>query len=338
MPDEYPRRSNLLTAEAQAAQWVARRDRELTPAEQDAYLQWMQEDPRHAALIARHEAMLWRMALLAEWQPGLGSEPNPDLFARRSGRRRWLAPLLAAAAALVAGFLFWRDAASFRPEGPEPKSYLRVNEQQVLPDGSLVELKDGSQLTVRFSAAERRVRLTGGEAIFTVTKNPNRPFVVEAGKIAVRAVGTAFDVRLDPSSVDVLVTEGKVRLESSAETGPNAPAEPSVTAGQRAVVSVAPSAPGPQVTDLTPAEIREALAWQTPRLQFFETPLGEAVAEFNRYNSRQLVLGDTALAPEPIGGTFRVDNIDGFVRLIEITLHVRTERRPNGDLVLTRTR
>jgi transmembrane sensor len=92
------------------------------------------------------------------------------------------------------------------------------------------------------------------------------------------------------------------------------------------------------VTDLTPAEIREALAWQTPRLQFFETPLGEAVAEFNRYNSRQLVLGDTALAPEPIGGTFRVDNIDGFVRLIEITLHVRTERRPNGDLVLTRTR
>jgi transmembrane sensor len=338
MPEESTRLPDRSADSAEAAQWLARRDRGLTPGEQDSYLQWLQEDPRRAGLMARHEAMLQRLALLADWQPAVGSEPNPDLFALHSARRRWLAPSLAAAAALVAGLLFWSDAARFRSGGSEPKSYLRVNEQQVLADGTLVELKDGSQLDVQFTPAERRVRLTGGEAIFTVTKNPHRPFVVEAGKVAVRAVGTAFDVRLDPAAVDVLVTEGKVRLESSTDASPNVPAEPAVAAGQRAVVSLAASAPSPEVTDLTPAEIRETLAWQTPRLQFFETPLRDAVAEFNRHNRQQMVLGETGLETASIGGTFRVDNVDGFVRLIEITLHVRAERRPNGDIVLTRAR
>jgi transmembrane sensor len=338
MPEESSLSPDRSAREAQAAQWLAQRDRGLTAAEQDAYLQWMREDPRHAALIARHEATLRRMRLLADWQPTLGSEPNPDLFARPSGRRRWRAPAFAAAAAVLAGIVCWREAARSRPAEPEAKSYLRFNEQEILADGSRVELKDGSQLSVQFSPAERRVRLTGGEAIFTVTKNPQRPFVVEAGQIAVRAVGTAFDVRLDSATVNVLVTEGKVRLEGSPGAGPNVTAEPAVAAGQRAIVSRAPSAPRPQVTDLTPPEIRKALAWQTPRLQFFETPLGEAVAEFNRHNRRQLVLGEPGLETEPIGGTFRIDNLDGFVRLIEITLPVRSERRPNGDIVLLRAR
>jgi len=161
MSDDPSERPDFAVDEAQAAHWLARRDRGLTPAEQDAYLQWMHADPRHAALVGRHGTTLRRMSLLADWQPALGSEPNPDLFARRPGRR-WLAPALAAAAALVASVLLWRDQAHFRPAKPDPESFLRVNEQQVLADGSLVELKDGSHLTVAFSPGERRVRLTGG--------------------------------------------------------------------------------------------------------------------------------------------------------------------------------
>ena len=334
------------TIDAAAAQWIARRDRGLSAAEQDDYMAWLRADPRHAAAIARHAAVLERMMGLGAWQPELSAEPNPDLFAPPA-RRPWrvLAPVLALAAALVLGLFVWRSSS---PTAPAPqKTFLRVNERQALADGSIVELKDGSRLDVRFTPGERRVRLTG-EAHFTVAKNPARPFIVEAHGIEVRAVGTAFNVRVDAAAVEVLVTEGKVRVDESARlaaTAPSAaatplPAAPEVflTAGQKVLVPLVPSTPAPVVAAVSTAQIRTALEWQTPRLQFFETPLADAVAEFNRHNPTPLVLADSSLGAVPIGGTFRVDNVEGFVRLLELTVDVRGEPRADGAVVLKRAR
>ena len=329
--------------DATAATWLARRDRGLSATEQDDYLVWLRADPRHAAAVARHAATLERMMALGGWRPELSVEPNPDLFAPPA-RRRWrvLAPVLALAAALVLGLFVWRAAPTLAPQ----KSYLRVNERQALADGSLVELKDGSRIEVNFTPTERRVRLTG-EAHFRVAKNPERPFIVEAHGVEVRAIGTAFNVRLDSGAVEIVVTEGKVRIDEPARRDLAAPAStppPDVflTAGQQTRVAfAAPTttpAPTPAVTHVTPAQIRTALEWQTPRLQFFETPLADAVAEFNRHNPRALVLGDSALAPVLIGGSFRVDNVEGFVRLLELTVDVRGQARADGAIVLTRAR
>lgn len=330
-----------------AAGWLARRDRGLSAAEQDEYLQWLQRDPRHAAALAHHEATLRRMMRLGEWQPAQSAEPNPDLFAP-PGRHRWrglLVPGIAAAAAVVVLVAFghsWRQAVVPSAPASAAKTYLRVNERQALPDGSLVELKDGSHIAVEFSAAERRVRLTG-EAHFTVAKNPARPFLVEASSVTVRAVGTAFNVRHDAAAVEVVVTEGTVRIDLPAPAPGEAiaaagtVASPLVAAGHRAVVPLAESA-APQVSVATPEEISEALAWQTPRLQFFETPLAEAVAEFNRHNRQQLVLARPELGAVPIGGTFRVNNPEGFVRLLEATLGMQIVSRSAEKIVLARTR
>jgi transmembrane sensor len=112
---------------------------------------------------------------------------------------------------------------------------------------------------------------------------------------------------------------------------------PLLKAGQRAVVSVSATTP-PQVSDLSGSEIAEALDWQAPRLQFLETPLALAIAEFNARNRTQLVLGQSGLGVIPIGGTFRVDNIDGFVRLLELTLDIRAGPRTGDEIVLVRSR
>ncbi len=323
-----------------AARWLARRDRELTPREQDEYLQWLCEDPRHAAALARQEATLERMQRLGEWQPMLRDEPNPDLFAPPRRRRRWAlwsatAGVLAAAAALMV---------VLRPvvETPVPvlpraeKSYLRVNERQALSDGSVVELKDGSRVAVDYSPSVRRVRLTGGEAYFTVAKDAARPFIVEAAGTKVQAVGTVFNVRLDVSAVEVLVTEGKVKL-ATGEMDAAQPV-PLLTAGERAILSREAASAAPQIAHLTQAQINEALSWQIPRLQFKETPLAEAVSDFNRHASGEgagkLVLGQTALGTVRIGGTFRVDNLAGFVHMLEVTMDIRGERLANGDILL----
>jgi transmembrane sensor len=130
---------------------------------------------------------------------------------------------------------------------------------------------------VAFTDAERRVRLAGGEAHFVVAKNEAWPFVVEAAGVAVRAVGTAFAVRVDGAQVDVLVTEGRVRVEQPAVTGQTrvdaAPDSPIVAASHRAVVSLAaPDAPA-AVTPVTQQQIRQcAVVGRPPRLQFYETP------------------------------------------------------------------
>jgi transmembrane sensor len=370
MPAELHKRSESI--DKQAAEWLSRRDRGLSSAEQDDYLQWLHRDTRHGDALARHEATLRQMMRLGDWQPALSDEPNPDLFApnRRAPWRAFVAPLATAAALAIVGMLVW-------PSGPAVahKSYLRINEREALTDGSLVELKDGSRIAVEFSEAERRVRLTGGEAHFTVATDSARPFVVETGGVAVRAVGTAFSVRLNAASVEVLVTEGQVAVDRRVVTTADGPigspapegqrprveqevlgsrsdepeSDPPSTlrprfggtlliAGQRALISLAAGDPDLRVTNVTPQEIKGALAWQAPRLQFFETPLAVAVAEFNERNSTRIVLGEPDLGTVLIGGTFRVDHVEGFVRMIEVTLDLRAEPRGGNELVLKRSR
>jgi len=332
--------------EAAAARWLARRDRALTAHEQDEYLQWLREDPRHAAAMARQEATLDRLMQLGAWQPALRDEPNPDLFAPAPRRRGPLwsmaaTVLVASAAALVV--MLWPAATGPATPGvpKAEKTYLRVNERQALNDGSLVELKDGSRLAIEFTPEFRRVRLTGGEACFTVAKDPNRPFIVEAAGMEVHAVGTVFNVRLDHTAVEVLVTEGKVRLNTPAADA-SKPA-PLLVAGERAILPLAAEA-APQVAPVTSDQMHEMLSWQTPRLQFYETPLKEAVAEFNRYaggpTATRLVIGQTAVGEQRIGGTFRIDNREGFVRLLEMTpdLNIRSRKLGNGDIVLVSAR
>ncbi len=331
------------TIDAAASHWLAQRDRGLTPAEQDEYLRWLQADPAHAAAMARHAAALERMMRLYEWQPAHTAEPNPDLFAPPRRRNGWLwSSGLAAAAVLALGvFGLTRYVAS---HAAGPKSYLHVNERLALPDGSRIELRDGSKVVVQYSETERRVQLTGGEAHFMVWKDASRPFVVVAGGVQVHAVGTAFAVRLEASSVEVLVTEGRVKVDSVAEPAGSSPDKeiPMLAAGERATVlrgaSPASAPIAPAVLAVTPEEIKRELAWQAPRLQFDETPLADAVAEFNRLNREQLVFADSKLGALRIGGTFRPDNVEGFVRLLATTHQLVTERDGAGRTILRSSR
>jgi transmembrane sensor len=251
----------------------------------------------------------------------------------------WAASVvLAAAAAAGLSFIYSWHA----PAAPAVTSYLQVNERLALPDGSRVELKDGSRIVVQYSDRERRVKLTGGEAQFSVWQDARRPFIVEAGGIEVRAVGTVFNVRLEDRTVAVLVTEGRVKVnrEPPAATSGGSVAEVMLAAGEQTAVPLAVDAvqAAPVVVPATSEQISQSLAWQTPRLQFWETPLAEAVAEFNRLNRFQIVIGDAELGRRLIGGTFRPDNVEGFVRLLETTLDVRSDRRGDHETVLRRRR
>jgi transmembrane sensor len=233
-------------------------------------------------------------------------------------------------------------------------------ERVVLADGSVVELNGNSEVRIDFVPQERRVALVRGEAHFTVAHDSARPFVVGAGQVFVRAVGTAFNVRRATAAVEVLVTEGKVQLAQTAERAdsrafssasddsarwdqrpPSAIAF--LVANERLVVpdlSTPPAAaapPGsapPVIEKISPDLLRAALAWQERKLVFADTPLREVVAQFNRRNRLQLVIADAVLAERPVGGTFAADNAEGFVRLLETSGAITVERRGEFEIAL----
>jgi transmembrane sensor len=315
--------------EAASAAWLARRDRGLLPAEQDEFLQWLTADPRHRECFARHERTWRELDALSQWRPAHSTQPNPDLLAREPAGRRspalWLALGAAAALAITAGIVGLSQRAAAPALLPSPAVTVRDYDQKVLEDGSVIDLNRGGEIEVRYTPAERQVWLTRGEAHFTVAKNPARPFIVRAGKVDVRAVGTAFNVRLDPALVEVLVTEGHVQVNPPGQGD----ALPVLAAGQRAVI---PASGQPHIDTVAADEMSRLLAWQPRQLEFDSARLADVVAAFNRHNRVQLELGDAALADLPVGASFRSSNVEGFVRLLEASFGVRAERR--GDRIV----
>jgi len=329
-----------------AGAWLARRDRGFSPGERTDFARWLQRDPRHAAAVAQLEATMNVFDGLRALAPDASPEPDADFFTPRSPRRRWLprlaiATTLAAAAAITVAFVFFRPSAV---DDPAAQSFATAaaTERATLADGSVVTLNRDTRLVVEFSANERRVRLVRGEAHFAVAKNPARPFVVFAGGMAARAVGTAFNVRLDASSVEVLVTEGQVRFGPLVSPA-NAPAEFAaqavlLDAGFRATQPLAMAVASPQIAPQSPAEIARRLAWQPQLRDFADTPLAEIVAEFNRRATSaahpRIVLGDSDLGALRLGGSVYLDQPEAFARLVEQSFGLRAER--TGDEIVLR--
>lgn len=262
---------------------------------------------------------------------------------RRRGRRMAVAGGVVAVLLLSAVVTLprWRQAA----RQPAPGSALVMQPvTRTLPDGSMVELGEGADMSIRFSAERREIVLHRGVAHFTVTHDESRPFVVHAGRLAVRAVGTQFLVDYERQSAEVLVTEGRVALD-----GPPAPALDSspqetqtlthLDAGQRVVVDLAAAVlrtPAPETVDAS--GMAQRLAWRVPWLEFSATPLADAVAMFNRASRIQFSLENDALADLKVSGYLRAGNVDTFVRLLEGEFGLVGERVTPEKIVVRRAR
>ncbi len=320
-----------------AGNWFLRRRDGLTRAEQRDFEVWLTADPRHGVALEDF-ARTWQ-ELRQPHERGIADLALQRLAQRRRVRSRRRSTAIAVAGiAVVAGFLFARLP---RHNGLDemPSSVAVRPDRQTLPDGSTVEVNAGGYYEVNFTPGERGIRLLRGEALFSVTKDPSRPFVVSAGAVSVRAVGTAFSVRHAAATVDVLVTEGCVAVEKKGPVPPptageRKPAPPAlVDAGRRITIplSTAPAATPADSVPVTAADIRDSLAWRSKRIEFTETPLSEVLRLFNRQNRLQLRTADSATAQLEVSGVFWADDAETFVRLIETALALRAER--SGDEV-----
>ncbi len=310
-----------------AAAWMVRRDRGLSAAESIEYELWLAADPRHTSAM-RTLGDAWTML---ERTPEPFAERSLEVAAHRRSRHRTVVAIssLAAAAALtIAALGWWRAAERFEPTASGlvavgPRGGL------ALADGSVVQLNAGGEIIEEFDRNERRVRLTRGEAHFTVVKEPGRPFVVMAGALRVQAVGTVFNVNLQSARIEVLVTEGRVQLASARES-----TAPLVEAGQRAVLETDRNGPAITVSRPDRAEIAHALLWQETLVPLGGATLAEIVQDFERRFGVRMVLADPELAGLRVGGRLRGDNPENFAKLLATTFDLEVEHSADGAWVL----
>jgi transmembrane sensor len=342
--------------EREAAAWLARRDGDDWSARDErAFLAWRDAATAHRVAFLRLEAA-WRggdrlqavgagvgagsMPARGDWNwswPLAGpavdapSALNPSAlrFARRPAptrHRGWLYAFAGCAMACAIGVFAWRQA-----DRVEPQTYRTIAgalEEVPLADGSRATLSGDSAIGVALSRRERDIDLSRGEAFFAVAKDASRPFVVHVGAREVVAVGTRFAVRRDSDGLRVVVTEGLVRLESPSANAPGRRSTTFLPAGSVAEVD----ADSTSVRFGSLADAERLLSWRKGVLAFRDTPLADAAAEFNRYGSRRIVMGDAKVASLRVGGNFDWANADGFVRLLEAGFPVRAER--DGDRIV----
>lgn len=343
--DSTPSASDVI--EDAAIAWLTERDDGFSPARERAFSIWLRSDPRHAAAITRLEQTLGILNELPQFRAELNTAFNraasvvpfvPSTEGSRAsvgklGRRvfMWIGVAAMIVFGVAMGLRVFQS-----PDGNRYATPVSSYERARLNDGSTLELNAASAVLVQFTPAERRVELESGEAQFSVAHDVTRPFVVNAGGVSVRAVGTVFNVRYTPAGVEVIVVEGKVRV---GQAGPDSSASqeaPLVAAGER--MRLLKQAATPIAEKISPDELRVALAWQGRLVDFAEVPLAEAVVRFNVLNRIQLVLADVELGTRRIGGTFALDEPEAFVRLLEREGVLVAERRGEAEIVLQRTR
>jgi transmembrane sensor len=228
--------------------------------------------------------------------------------------------------------VFW----SRYPSGGSKRSFSTVVggfQRVVLDDQSIVDLNTDSEVRVDFRPRTRIVNLVRGEASFEVAHDDSRPFIVITDSMAVRAVGTKFDVRRFGGSTEVTVAEGSVVVGSSEvmEAPQIAPDVPQVSAGQSATAN----GNGVNLQTLSKDGIARKLAWRSQMLVFDSDTLAEVVAQFNRYNDRQIAIADPNLTTLKISGYFRPTNLDAFLNVLQSSFGIRIAA--TGNIVVLAT-
>lgn len=195
-----------------------------------------------------------------------------------------------------------------------------------LADGSTVQLNTDSVVEVEITKTQRTIRLIKGEAHFIVAKDHNRPFLVQAASGVVTAVGTAFTVRLRPNeTVEVTVEEGRVTLGAAVIQNAASSTKTSITeliAGQNAIFTEKVD----QLAQMAASEINRKLSWRQGLLAYSGEPLAHVIEDISRYTETRIEIMDPELSSLPVGGYFRVGEVDALFDSLEVTFGLNVER------------
>jgi transmembrane sensor len=318
---------------------------ELTPAEADAFAQWIEADP------ARHRLV----ETLAELWSGDGpAAPTFDVDAmwarslprvrerrrilslmrhdadRSPVRARWSRIPAAAAAAvlLLALGVAGRIAVNRIRQPPAPTLVAMREFSTRRGQRASLQLDDGTQLVLGAATTvhipddygdRTRDIYLDGEAYFVVRHDSALPFAVHTGHAIVRDIGTRFAVTAYGNGMPtrVVVVEGEVRV-AHVELRQNDLAIVDST-GQAAAVRHGVNA-------------STAIGWTQGHLSLEATPFREVAASLSRWYDLDIQLADPALGRQPLTVTFGSESTHQV--LDALALLTRTRYEQHGRTVI----
>lgn len=338
-----------LPADEQAARWLTKQQAGLSAREQREFAGWLSQGDN----AGRYQAMqnLWQRVgelpqeNVARLRASLPAAPGNTLRLRSTF---W--PCAGLAAALCA-VLIWPAWQMFAPPVMTTQLHTGRGESQqiTLPDGTGLTLDAETQLQVAYYPQRREITLSKGQVYFQVKHLDDKPFVVLSGPSRVTVLGTQFSVRYIPQSmsgdgVDVAVSSGAVRVGPRAwleNLRWRAMARLDLSAHDRhlmvlrATQRVVSDASG-NLTRQAPVAVDAIADWRQSRINFNNTPLNLALAEFSRYGDVPYQPASARIAAMRISGSFNAYRPDSFARALPKVLPVKIAIQADETQILAR--
>jgi len=301
----------------EATDWWVRLDSdELDQGQYQLFLDWLNSDPAHA-LAFDEITRLW-----GELDAVKPLVANVSISEKQRKTHRWQdwwgtinfpRPVQWTTTVAVCCLILWLSPFGLMLRADYSTGIGEIRTIQ-LGDGSKVHLNSDSALAVSMDAGVRRLSLLKGEALFEVNPDPNRPFRVHAGDGTVTALGTAFNIRLGDQVTEVAVTEHSVavKLDENDELI-------RLEEGQSLVYDSNQGIGNARIADT-----HAITAWQRGMLVFENKPLGEVVAELNRYYPGFLMISDAGIAERRVSGVFRINNPLAVVDTLQTSLQLKS--------------
>lgn len=347
--------------------FVQRLHGEWTPADQADFEARLERDTAYADAYRRVEASWSSLDAHAESPQLMGYREEAIAYARKESATHWLKEnrytrrpwRTAAAAAGIA--LAVATAWQLSPYGYEPGLYVTgIGEQRIvdLEDHSRITLDATTRLQVNYTKDARLIDLKQGQAQFSVSHDPSRPFKVVAGNQTIIAVGTVFTVEYVDQKIHVAMMEGRVEVVreqtnatshiSADSAGPDStgvrPASSMPASGQtNELAGTIELSAGEELhvardgrAVVTPkADLEAATAWREGKVIIRSEPLSEAVERLNRYSKLQIKISDGELAQKNISGVFEAGDTQGFVSAVQRYLPVEAEYSDSNTVRLS---
>ncbi|WP_313672900.1 FecR family protein [Sphingobacterium multivorum] len=190
--------------------------------------------------------------------------------------------------------------------------------QITLSDGTKVWLNSNSSLKYpsAFSASERRVELTG-EAYFEVSKNKQKPFIVETSLQKVEVLGTKFNINAydDESSTQTSLAEGSVRVSCKNNTTLLKPGQQSTLTDQNiAVRSV---------------NLDQVLDWKNGDFNFSNNNLKEIMRKISRWYNIEVIFEGPISQETYFAQISRKKRLNDVLRALQLSGSIKYSIRNN---------
>ncbi len=223
----------------------------------------------------------------------------------------------------------------------------------VLPDGTKVWLNAGSKMIYNkdFGAELREVNLTG-EAYFDVVKNADKPFIIHAGNIKIKVLGTAFNVRSypDEKNTETSLIRGslEITLNETKEKYILKPYQKLVVNNNPALAAKTNNAnnlpDGEQpITDIELGRLSVMAqdssivetAWVYNRLVFNGETFDEIAHKMERWYAVNIVIKDDKLKTIKFTGIFENETVDQALGAFQLTTPFKVNNK-NGQIIISK--